>query len=193
MTISMMTMMMAMLMVTWGVKQQWRLSGRRLRSAHISRSTRFPADIWRSLAGSMREIFPFPTRNISPQKTTNLECPFMVPESKGVSWVAAKNVLHTVPGGLFFTTNDDTSKVMIYHLTRKRLLERARNCKRISNWSSITFEKRLLKRDIRRSSPIYSRQRPSSDNISAVIFELCYLILFMNREGLSSFAMHFVL
>ena len=110
---------------------------------------------------SQREIFPFPTRNISP-KTTNLECPFMGEESKGVSRVAAKNVLHTVPGGLFFTTNDDTSKVMIYHLTRKRLLERARNCKRIPNWTRCSITKRLLKRDIRRSSPIYYRQRQCS-------------------------------
>ena len=64
-----MTMTMTMLMVTRGVKQQWRLSGRLLRSGHISRSTRFPADIWRSPAYSMREIFPFPTRNISPPRS----------------------------------------------------------------------------------------------------------------------------
>ena len=78
---------------------------------------------------------------------------------------------------------------MIYHLTRKRLSERARNCKRIPNWTRCSITKRLLKRDIRRSSPIYSRQRPSSDSISVVIFEPCHLIiLFVNRVGLSSSA-----
>ena len=118
-----------------------------------------------------------PDEKYFPPKTTNLECPFMGEESKGVSRVAAKNVLHTVPHGLFFTTNDDTSKVMIYHLTRKRLSERARNCKRIPNWTRCSITKRLLKRDIRRSSPIYSRQRPSSDSISVVIFEPCHLLV----------------